>query len=58
MVNEHFSGCFIPEDPSLGFSKLFQVVVVLVHGDMPWSMALLLGVNKLLVMAKDTVVFI
>jgi hypothetical protein len=53
MVYEHLSGCFIPEDPSSGFLKLFQVVI-LVRGDIPWSMVLMLGVNRLLVMAKDT----
>jgi len=27
MVYDHFLRCFILEDPSLGFSKLFQVVI-------------------------------
>jgi hypothetical protein len=51
MVYEHFSRCFILENPS---SELFQVVVVIVAcGDILKSMALMLGVNKLLIMAKD-----
>jgi hypothetical protein len=53
MVYEHFLGCFIPEDPSLGFSKLFQTVVI-VHGVIFRLVALMLGVSKLLTMAKDT----
>jgi hypothetical protein len=32
MVYEHFSRCFIPKNPSLGFSKLFQVVVIVIYG--------------------------
>jgi hypothetical protein len=52
MVYEHFLGCFIPNDPSLRFLELFQIVVV-VHGDIPRSMTLVLGVNKLLAMTKD-----
>jgi hypothetical protein len=44
--------CLILKDPSLGFSKLFQVVVV-VHGDIFRSVALVLGANRLLAMAKD-----
>jgi hypothetical protein len=54
MVYEHLSRCFILEDPSLGFSKLFQVVVATIRGDIPRSVALVLGANKLLAMAKDT----
>jgi hypothetical protein len=53
MVYEHLSKCFIPKDPSLRFSKLFQVIVVVVCGDIHRSMALVLGVNILLAMAKD-----
>jgi hypothetical protein len=49
----HLLKCFIPEDPSLGFLRLFQVVVI-VHGDIPRSVALMLGGNKLSAMAKDT----
>jgi hypothetical protein len=53
MVYEHLLGCFIPEGPSSWFSKLFQVDVVVAHGNIPRSMALLLGVNIMLAMAKD-----
>jgi hypothetical protein len=35
------------------FSKLFQVVVVVAHGDIPRLVALLLGVSKLLAMEND-----
>jgi hypothetical protein len=49
MVYEHFLGCFIPEDPSSRFSELFLVAL----GDILKSMALVLGVNKLLALAKD-----
>jgi len=41
------------EDPSLGFLELFQVVVI-IHGDIFRLVALVLGVSKLLAMAKDT----
>ncbi len=54
MVYEHFSRCFVPTDPSLGFLKLFQVIIVVAHGVIPKSMALVLGASKLLAMAKDT----
>ncbi len=54
MVYEHLSGCFILEDPSSGFSELFQVVVAIAHGDILRLVALMLGVSRLLVMAKDT----
>jgi hypothetical protein len=54
MVYEHFSGCFILENPSLGFLELFQIVAIVVHGDIPKSVALMLGVSRLLAMAKDT----
>jgi hypothetical protein len=33
--------------------KLFQIVIVIAHGDIFKSMALVLGVNKLLALAKD-----
>jgi len=33
MVYEHLLRCFILEDQSLGFSKLLQVGVSIVHGD-------------------------
>jgi len=48
-----FLGCFILKDPSLGFLELFQVIVIVVHQDIPRSMALVLRVNKLLAMAKN-----
>jgi hypothetical protein len=53
MVYEHLLKCFIPKDPSLGFSKLFQVVTI-ACGDIFKSMALVLGAIRLLVMVKDT----
>jgi hypothetical protein len=53
MVYEHFSGCFILEDPSLGFLELFQTTNVVTHGDILRSIALVLGANKLLTMEKD-----
>jgi hypothetical protein len=53
MVYEHLLGCFIPKDPSSGFLELFQVAVVVVHGDMLKVMALMLGANILLVVVKD-----
>lgn len=43
MVYEHFLGCFIVKDPSLRFSKLFQVVVIVVCGDIPRLVGLMLG---------------
>jgi hypothetical protein len=53
MVYEHLLGCFIPEDPSLGFWELFQAIVVVAYGDIFRSVALVLRVNRLLAMAKD-----
>jgi hypothetical protein len=53
MVYEHLSRCFILKDPSPGFSELFQVVVV-VHGDILRSVALVLGASKLLAMENGT----
>ncbi len=50
---EHLLGYFIPQDPSLGFLELFQAVLVVVHGDIPRLMALVLGANKLLAMIKN-----
>jgi hypothetical protein len=52
MVCEHLLGCFIPKDPSSGFLKLFHIVTVVVHGDIPKSVALMLGTIRLLAMAK------
>ncbi len=53
MVYEHLLGCFISKDPSLEFSKLFQAIIVVAHGDIPRLVALMLGAIKLLAMAKD-----
>jgi len=53
MVYEHLSGCFILENSFSRFSELFQVVVIVACGDILKSMALVLGVNRLLAMAKD-----
>jgi len=53
MVYEYLSRCFILEDQSLGFSELFQVVVVATCGEILRSVALMLGASRLLVMAKD-----
>ncbi len=53
MVHEYLLRCFILKDPSLGFLKLFQVACI-ACGVIFRSVALLLGVNKLLAMAKDT----
>jgi hypothetical protein len=39
---------------SLGFSKLFQVTSIVAHGDIFRSVVLMLGVNKLLAMVKDS----
>jgi len=54
MVYEHLLRCFILEDPSSRFLKLFQGVATLVRGDIPSSLALVLGANKVLAMANDT----
>jgi hypothetical protein len=53
MIYEHLSGCFGLENPSSEFSKLFQATTTIAHGDIPRLMALVLGVSKLLAMAKD-----
>ncbi len=53
MVFEHLSGCFILENPFSWFSKLFQVVAIVVCGDIPRLVASMLGVSKLLAMAKN-----
>jgi hypothetical protein len=52
MVYEHLSGCFMFEDPSSGFSKLFQVVTLVARGVIPNLVALMLGVIKFLVYKK------
>jgi hypothetical protein len=54
MVYEHLSRCFILRNPSSRFSKLFQIVAIAPQGDIPRLMALVLGVSRLLVMAKNT----
>jgi hypothetical protein len=53
LIYEHLLGCFILEDPSSGFLKLFQVFIV-ARGDILRSMALVLKVRRLLAMAKNT----
>jgi hypothetical protein len=53
MVYEHLSGCFISKDPSSWFSKLFQTIIVIAHGDIPRLMALMLQASRLLAMVKD-----
>ncbi len=53
MVYEHHSSCFILEDTSLKFSKLFQTIIILTCGDIFRLVAIMLGANKLLAMAKD-----
>ncbi len=40
-------------DPSSRFSELFHATIVIARGDIPRSMALMLGVNKLLAMIMD-----
>jgi hypothetical protein len=57
MVYEHISRCFIPQEPSLGFSELFKDVFVVACSDIPMLVALVLGVNRLLAMAKDSIGF-
>ncbi len=52
MVYEYFSRCFIPGNLSLRFSKLFQAIVVVCKVIFR-LVALMIGVNKLLAMAKD-----
>lgn len=53
MVYEHIFGCFKPKNPSSWFLKLSQVVTIVAHGDIPRSVALMLGANKLFAMVKD-----
>ncbi len=53
MVYEHLSRCFILGDPSLRFSELFEVDVIVVRGDIPRWVTLVLGERKLLAMVKD-----
>jgi hypothetical protein len=53
MVYEHLMKCFIPKDPSSKFSELFQDVAIVVYGDIPRSMTLMLKANRLLTMEKN-----
>jgi hypothetical protein len=53
MVYKHLLGCFIPKDKSSGFLELFQVVAIVVRGDIPRLVALELRANKILEMEKD-----
>jgi hypothetical protein len=53
MVYEHLSIYFIPQDPSSNFLKLLEATNVIARGDILRSMALMLGANKLLAVAKD-----
>ncbi len=55
MVYEQFLQCFISKDPSSWFSEVFQIGDVVAHGDTPRLVALVPGVNRLLV--KDTNIF-
>jgi hypothetical protein len=45
MVYEHLSRCFIPEDPSLGFLKSFQIIVTIIHRGIPRLVVVMMGVN-------------
>jgi hypothetical protein len=58
MVYEHFLKCFIPEDPSLGVSKLFQAIIVVAHGGILRSMALVLGASILLIVEGTLKAFV
>jgi len=53
MVNEHLLRCSIPKDKSSNFSKLLQAIGINARGDILRSMALMLGANRLLAMAKN-----
>jgi hypothetical protein len=54
MDYEHLSSCFILEDASSRFFKLFQTAVTIFHGDILKLVALMLRASKLLAMVKDT----
>jgi hypothetical protein len=54
MIYEHLLGCSILKDPFFGFLELFQVIVIVARGDIPRSVASMLGVNRLLAMSKNT----
>jgi hypothetical protein len=53
MVYEHLLRCFISKDLSSRFSRLFHAIIVVAYGDILRLMALMLVVNKLLVITKD-----
>jgi hypothetical protein len=55
MVYEHLSRCFILEDPFSRFLKLFQVIIIVVCGDIFKLVAPMPRANILLAMAKDNV---
>ncbi len=44
---------FHSKDPSSRFLEFFQAIIVVAHGNIPRSMALVLGANTVLTMAKD-----
>jgi hypothetical protein len=52
MVYQHLSNCFIQEDPSSWFSKLFQIVVI-VCGDILRLVTLVSGASRFLAMVND-----
>jgi len=54
MVYEHFLIWFILEDPSSKKLELFQATAIVAYADIPRSVALVLGANRLLAMTKDT----
>jgi hypothetical protein len=58
MVYEHLSRCFIPKYPSSWFSELFQVVIIIIHGDIPRLMALMLRLIDCWQWQKTLVVFV
>ncbi len=45
MVYEYLSRCFILEDRSLGFLKLFQVIVTIIHRGIPRLVAIMMGLT-------------
>jgi hypothetical protein len=53
-IYEHLSRCFILKESSSRFLKLFQVATIVIHGDIPRLVALVLGANRLFTMAMDT----
>jgi hypothetical protein len=58
MVYEHIFGCFIPKDSSLGFSKLFQIVIVITRGNIFSLAALVLGLVDCWQWQRTLVVFV